>query len=290
MTGASSDEVRRPVAGSMRRVFQLFSGARNRFLVLPEEEGDVRWGRLAPGLCARGLFDDKSADGLLLIDPTGSVTDARMTLWNADGSRPEACGNGLRCVAWWLFRSGSMGPRRIATDSGVREVEVIETRGDRDRARVWAQMGRAELFPLSAPLPGPGAELSAVGVRIGNPHCVLLVPDERYAAVEELGRALQTHPDFPEGVNVGFLARRDGRWFLRVHERGVGETEACGTGACAAAAVIGEEGGTEIEMPGGVLEIRSARGGMIELLGDAVFHGEVELEVSPEERVAPRRS
>jgi len=287
VTGVKPDERHPPVAGSAQRVFQLFSGAGNRFLVLPGEEGEARWGRIAPDLCARSFFDGGSADGLLLIGHAGSAADARMTLWNADGSRAEACGNGLRCVAWWLFRSGSTGPRRVATDSGVREVEVIEHAGD--RARVRAQMGRAELFSLSAPLPGSAAELSAVGVRIGNPHCVLRVPDERRAAVEELGRALQTHPDFPEGVNVGFLARRDGRWFLRVHERGVGETRACGTGACAAAAAIGEGGGIEIAMPGGVLEVHSARAGMIELLGDARFHGEVELEVPFEERIAPRQ-
>jgi len=269
------------------RVFQLYSGAGNRFLVVPGEERERDWSELARALCGRALLDGQRADGLLLVASAEADEDARMILWNADGSRAEACGNGLRCIGLWLHRRGATGRRRVETDAGVREVEVLETAGA--AARVRAQMGRAERFRLAAPLPGLAAP-PAVGVRLGNPHCVVQVLDERSAPVEALGAALQRHRDFPAGVNVGFLARREDRWHLRVFERGVGETAACGSGACAAAAVVGLEGETiELEMPGGTLRVTLTPGGELELVGEARFHGEVELETDPGGRGVPAR-
>lgn len=258
------------------RAFQLYSGAGNRFLVVRGEECERDWSECARASCERSVFEGERADGLLLVASAEEDADARMILWNPDGGRAEACGNGLRCVGLWLHRAGATGRRRVATDAGVREVEVLEVDGA--TARVRAQMGRAERFRLAAPLPGLAAP-PATGVRLGNPHCVVQVLDERTAPVESLGEALQTNRDFPAGVNVGFLARRDERWYLRVFERGVGETAACGTGACAAAAVVGAEGETiELEMPGGTLRVTLAPGGELELVGEARFHGEVELE------------
>jgi diaminopimelate epimerase len=264
---------------SRRGIFHLFSGAGNRFFLHQGAIEERDWSRLAGEICRNTAVRGGGADGLLLVSPDADA-EVRMTIWNADGSRPEACGNGLRCVGWWLHTSGRVprgGRMRVATDSGVREVEVLESTGG--RALVRAEMGRATTFELTEP---PSLdEVAAMGVHLGNPHCVLRIDDEREAPVEEVGSAMQDHPDFPRGVNVGFLARRLDRWRLRVFERGVGETAACGTGACAAAAVIGTPGRrVEVEMAGGRLGVEVGEGGRVELLGDAVYHGEVELELS----------
>lgn len=259
--------------------FQLFSGAGNRFLVVEEVSGVADWAVLAREACELPLFEGEPADGLLVIG-AAEAAEARMIVWNADGSRPEACGNGLRCVGWWLARAGRGEQSQVLTDAGARRVEVVRQAGN--RALIRAEMGQAECFELTAALPEEARGAAATGVRIGNPHCVLRVEDEREASVETVGEALQNHPDFPEGVNVGFLARRDGAWQLRVFERGVGETGACGSGACAAASVVGAEGEElAIEMRGGRLVVHREPGGQLELVGEAVFHGEVELEVHP---------
>lgn len=112
---------------------------------------------------------------------------------------------------------------------------------------------------------------------MGNPHCVLRVLDERGPDLESLGARMQSHGDFPNGVNVGLLARRNSKWHLRVWERGVGETAACGTGACAAVACILEQQpsleSTEISMAGGRLRVRpiahEGQGDELELYGAA---------------------
>lgn len=202
-----------------------------------------------------------------------------MVIYNADGSRPEACGNGLRCVGWHLTRESGGEVQKIETDAGLRRVEI--SRIGTEIALLLAEMGRAERFPLASPLCPEAEGLAATGVRIGNPHCVIRVEDERGVAVDQIGRAMQSHPDFPRGVNVGFLCQREDRWNLRVWERGVGETAACGTGACAAAAWVGDRGSeTTIEMRGGRLVVRRDQEDRYFLFGEAVHHGSVDLEVA----------
>ncbi|MCB9914507.1 MAG: hypothetical protein H6828_05085 [Planctomycetes bacterium] len=107
---------------------------------------------------------------------------------------------------------------------------------------------------------------------------MLHVADERAAPVERVGRALQAHPDFPRGVNVGFLAERDGAWHLRTFERGVGETEACGTNACAAAAWLRARDGRgthELHVRGGVLRVSANEDDTLSLEGAAAWRGEL---------------
>lgn len=226
---------------------------------------------------------------MLLIQPSERA-DARMLIYNADGSRPEACGNGLRCVAWHLARERGGQRFVIETDAGLRSAEVLHRAGE--LAHVRASMGVATArplgvysvgaFSLEAPSLEQGGALSATRVDLGNPHCILELPDERAADVSGLGRSLQDHPEFPQGVNVGFLATRGGEARLRTFERGVGETRACGTNACAAAFVLSRRDGQpvhEIQMPGGVLRVHCPPVGEVELEGPTRFLGALTLEL-----------
>ena len=253
----------------------LYAGAGNRFALAEASGGEPTWAELAREVCARELFGGARPDGLLVVREAAG-TDTRMEIYNADGSRPEACGNGLRCVAWHLLRTGREGVAQVDTDAGVRRFELLEARGE--AAEIYVEMGAARVQGISAPLPVVPGLVAAHRVNVGNPHCVLRVEDERLEGLAEIGRRMQSHPDFPEGVNVGLLACRDGGWRLRVFERGVGETEACGTGACAAVASLALPAGTtEVAMRGGVLRVRKEECGPLHLSGEARHHGRVEI-------------
>ena len=254
---------------------ELYAGAGNRFALAEAPGVEPTWAELAREVCARELFGEARPDGLLVVREARGH-DPRMEIYNADGSRPEACGNGLRCVAWHLVRTGREGGARVDTDAGVRRFELLEARGE--VAEMYVEMGEARVHGISAPLPVVPGLVAAHRVNVGNPHCVLRVEDERVDGLAELGRWMQSHPDFPEGVNVGLLSWRNGAWHLRVFERGVGETEACGTGACAAvASLVLPAGTTEIVMRGGTLHVRQDEGGALHLSGEACHHGWVEI-------------
>lgn len=169
--------------------------------------------------------------------------DFRYRIWNADGQEVEHCGNGVRCLARFLHDQGLHRADHVTleTAAGLTRVERV----DNDQVRV--DMGPPVLDPAAIPFEATsrrvGYELTVAGtayeiaaVSMGNPHAILRVDDIETAPVATLGPRLESHPRFPNRVNAGFLAvlSRD-RGHLRVYERGVGETPACGTGACAAA-------------------------------------------------------
>jgi diaminopimelate epimerase len=222
----------------------------------------------------------RALDGLLLVEPPRGDSDCRMVIHNADGSRPEACGNGLRCVARFAREHGLAAEDlvRIETDAGPRRVELIRESDQPLRARGW--MGPAVVLARRERLQVADEVLEATLVDLGNPHCVLLVDDERRAPVERLGAALESHPRFVDRTNVEFVARRQGRLAVRVFERGVGETAACGTGACAAAVAVEALGlerlPLEVDLPGGRLRVDRAADGEIRLEGPCLVHTEGE--------------
>ena len=262
---------------SERLIAQLYAGVDNRFLLFEGLEGMDRVA-LARELSSRPLFHGERADGLLFVEAARGA-DARMVIFNADGSRPEACGNGLRCVGWYLARTREGAAFRVETDAGPREVSVQSSAGQ--EAVLLAEMGAARALGPVGGLPESLSCRAAKGYDLGNPHCILHVEDERTAEVEHIGRALQSHELYPSGVNVGFLAQREGLWHLRVWERGVGETEACGTNACAAAEFLFELDGRArrtLSMPGGELHVTRLESGALTLLGAARYAGELELE------------
>lgn len=249
--------------------FSKMHGAGNDFVVL-DLRGDIS--APEPALC-RSIaqrYSGVGCDQILTIEaPRSRAAVASYRIWNADGSPSQQCGNGARCVAAWLVREGS------APGAGVFELDSpvgahVAQRLDDGRFRV--SMGLPEFEPAQIPmvgfdaprdtyiLPVRGTILPVGAVSMGNPHVLIEVDDIDEALVEVTGPGLQDHPAFPESVNVGFaqvIARDHIR--LRVYERGVGETLACGSGACAAVAILLRRGLVDrevrVSLPGGDLQI-----------------------------------
>jgi diaminopimelate epimerase len=233
------------------------------------------------------------SDGLILIQPS-DVADCRMEMYNADGSRGRMCGNGIRCVAKYVYEQGlaRRSRLRIETDAGIRLVEVETRDGRVVGARV--DMGEPILDPARIPVRLPGERIVEVPlcvaggnwritcVSMGNPHCVVFVDDPQGLDLAAIGPAFEHHEIFPERANTEFvrvLSRDEIQ--VRVWERGSGETQACGTGACAAAVAGVLTGRTNrrvtVRLRGGDLEVEwRAEDDRVWLRGEAVevFRGE----------------
>ncbi len=263
-------------------------GAGNDFLILADL--DHRY-PLEP-TAVRALCDRRfgvGADGVIRILAGSAGADLTMELTNADGGPAEMSGNGMRCLAQAAVAAGLVQPPTftVATPGGVRTVEY---RAGTAGAPAWASvdMGVARLGPERAPVL---TEQQARLVDMGNPHLVLLVEDPGGLEVTELGTKLQG--EFPEGVNVEFIALGPGpdALTLRVFERGVGETLACGTGSAASAAAAHDWGlvGTTVAVhnPGGTLRVELRRDGAV-LSGPVAFVAGIE--VDPVALVAGRRT
>lgn len=258
-----------------------------------------------PGALARRVSDRRfgiGGDGLIMLCPS-SMADVRMEMYNADGSRAEMCGNGIRCLAR-LYHETWLAPRNplaVETDGGIKTITLKLDSGNvaatvdmgepilEGRAIPAAHDGRVIDYPLE--VAGRVEQITAVSM--GNPHCVVFVADESVFALDDfdfarLGRQFENHPFFPRKVNTEFILplARD-RLRMRVWERGSGETLACGTGACAAlvAAVLTgrAERSAVVELRGGKLAIAWCETGPtanhVFMSGEAVevFRGELEL-------------
>lgn len=238
-------------------------------------------GALSERMCDRHF--GVGADGLIWMVPS-SCADARMRIFNSDGSEPEMCGNGLRCAAQFLRDEGIVDKdvMTIETLAGVLTV-TFNDRG------ITADMGEPILDPARIPvysdsnriiLNVDGLKLNFFCVSMGNPHAVTfdLYPEDD--SFYRLGPALENHPAFPAKANIEFCRVRDGGIDVRVWERGDGETLACGTGACAtltAAATLGLTGrSAPVRLPGGTLQITWNENNHLQMTGPAqtVFVGE----------------
>ncbi len=188
-------------------------------------------------------FDGIGFDQMLIVEkPDGADAAFKYRIFNADGGEVEQCGNGARCFARFVREQGLTDLERIPveTNAGMLELEAI------DRVRYRVNMGVPEFEPELIPLRADSrqllyrsdyenTEVSFSACSIGNPHMVIQVDDVDTAAVETLGPYFESHLMFPERANIGFMQVIDRENFrLRVFERGVGETRACGSGACAA--------------------------------------------------------
>ncbi len=229
---------------------------------------------------------------MLLLEPArGDDAEFAYRIFNASGGEVQQCGNGARALA-----------RFARPDAGAGEGLLMESPAGPVRARfaadgrVGVDMGRPDFEPASLPFERArrarryrielGDDVVEFGaVSMGNPHAVLTVADVATADVARIGPALETHGDFPEGVNVGFMAVESRHHLrLRVWERGAGETLACGTGACAAVAVAREQNlvdaGVTVSLPGGDLVVDfEALGDPIWLTGPAhrTFEGNIDV-------------
>ena len=251
----------------MRLSFTKMHGAGNDFMVFERAPGmnlptAAQWRELADR--HRGVGFDQA----IVFEPARTPdTVAFYRIFNADGGEVEQCGNGARCAVRLLQLQGRAqdGDVALGSPAGVVHGRLL------DNGEISVDMGPPRFEPAALPfiadaaatsyaLQVDGHEYRVGAVSMGNPHVVLRVADVDAAPVATLGQALQQHPRFPRRVNVGFMQVLDaGHIRLRVFERGVGETLACGTGICAAVAVGHQQGllGTDVEVhvPGGRLGV-----------------------------------
>ena len=276
----------------MKLAFTKMHGAGNDFVVIDGVTQDVNLSTAQLRRLAdrhRGIGCDQI---LMVTPPDNPDADFRCHIFNADGSRAGQCGNGARCIGRFLKEKRLTRQRDILllTDDNSLSLSLTED------GRVFAGLGAPRFAPTEVPFQADeiqdqytldvlGQSLSIGALSMGNPHAILMVDDCDAAPVSTLGPLLEAHVRFPERVNVGFMQiqSRD-EVKLRVFERGVGETDACGSGACAAA-VHGIKLGllddkVAVNLPGGKLSVSWQSGDDRVWLGGptaTVFHGTVTL-------------
>ncbi|MFR0673725.1 diaminopimelate epimerase [Enterobacterales bacterium AW_CKDN230030176-1A_HGKHYDSX7] len=232
-------------------------------------------------------------DQLLIVEaPSNPDVDFRYRIFNADGSEVEQCGNGARCFARFVLDKRLTAKKRIRVETKG-GIIVLEVRND---GQVRVDMGLPVRVPADIPFKAPaealnyplevdGQTFDIAALSMGNPHAVLRVEDVHDAPVHTLGPKIEHHARFPKRVNVGFLQVVDRHQaLLRVWERGAGETQACGTGACAAAVAAISQGWMDspvsLDLPGGRLSIEWAGPGKpVMMTGPAVrvYEGQIRL-------------
>jgi diaminopimelate epimerase len=272
--------------------FTKMHGLGNDFVVFNTLDQSVA---LTPEICRR-LADRRlgiGCDQILLVErPRIPGTDFHYRVFNADGSEVEQCGNGARCFARFVLDKGLTDKRVIPVGTASGKISLYLEDDGLVRVDMGVPRFEPERVPLAADAPAKhyrleidGRTLSIGAVSMGNPHAVLQVRDVEAAPVLELGPRIQHHPNFPQQVNVGFMqVLEQGHIRLRVFERGVGETLACGTGACAAVAV-GRRWGLLAErvcvsLPGGDLVVEwphESRPIWMTGPGVSVYEGKIEL-------------
>jgi diaminopimelate epimerase len=274
---------------SQIRRFSKMHGAGNDFVIVDARGLDQALSNESLKILAdrhRGVGCDQA---ITIEAPRSAHAVASYRIWNTDGSPAQQCGNGARCVAAWLRRDGSAASPEFVLDSPA-GTHAVQAHGDLDFSLA---MGRPEFAPERIPMARigerpiylldlDGQTICFGAASMGNPHALIEVDDIKAAPVAQLGSALQASGVFPEGVNVGFVQVHDShRVALRVFERGAGETLACGSGACAAVAILVRRGrvgrDVTVELPGGTLRIGWPRDdASITMRGPAafVFEGE----------------
>jgi diaminopimelate epimerase len=280
----------------MTLIFHKMHGAGNDFVLLDLRKQTTE---LTPGF-VRDLADRKTGVGfdqlLVILEPRTAKAIAQYDIWNTDGSKAAQCGNGARCIGLYLQQSNETGTGSFSLDSPSGLVTINPT-GEK---AFEVDMGAPRFSPSEVPttldsedgwyaLHHEGQKIRLGAVSMGNPHSLMLVDDIETAPVAILGPVISTHANFPKGCNAGFaqiIDRNNVR--LRVYERGVGETQACGSGACAAmvwlchSGLVDEE--VRIHLPGGQLLITWRKDSILEnsavsMTGpaDHVFTGELQI-------------
>ena len=270
----------------MKLSFTKMQGCANDYIYLDCRESGVpeNIAALSQDLSRRHF--SIGADGIICIcAPVAAGADGRMRIFNADGSEGRMCGNGIRCVAEWLYTHGVQ-KEQLAIDT-LSGLKTITRRGE----GLWqVEMGAYSTLPADLPAVNMGgAPLVDVPlevddnlwrvtcINVGNPHCVTVVPDVDALRLEEIGPAFEHHANFPERINTEFVQVVDATHLkMRVWERGSGETWACGTGTCATVAALTELGicpagqDIHVQLRGGELVIRVLPGRQLLMTGSAV--------------------
>jgi diaminopimelate epimerase len=257
-----------------------YHGTGNDFVMLEDLDGErALSSELVAALCDRRF--GVGADGVIRVTADVAGNDFFMDYWNADGSVAEMCGNGVRCLAKLVYERGHT--RRteldIGTRDGVKHVSLDVREGvvrsvtvrmgppAFARARI-PMLGQADEPYLAEPFEVLGHTFKASAVSMGNPHLVLFVDDDPARSdVARIGPAAENDAMFPEKANVEFVAVAGDGLSVRVWERGVGETMACGTGACAALVAANEAGlvplRSEVRFPGGAVTVERTAGDVL---------------------------
>ncbi|MBO5089062.1 MAG: diaminopimelate epimerase [Lachnospiraceae bacterium] len=236
------------------------------------------------------------SDGLILIKPS-KVADFCMDMYNADGSQSEMCGNGIRCVAKYVYDYGLTDKTSISVET-LAGIKYLDLKIENGKAvMITVNMGAPELIAdkvpvksdkekvIDEPIVVAGKEYKMTCISMGNPHCIVFVDDTKNFPLEEVGPLFESHEVFPNRVNAEFVQILDRKTVnMRVWERGSGETLACGTGTCATVVASCLNGHTEDEVTvhllGGDLHIKWDREeNLVYMTGPAkvVFDGEIEL-------------
>ncbi|WP_163130138.1 diaminopimelate epimerase [Agarivorans sp. Alg241-V36] len=272
--------------------FTKMHGLGNDFVVIDNVTQNVFFNQEVISRLADRNFGIGFDQFLVVEPPYDPELDFHYRIFNADGSEVEQCGNGARCFARFVVNKGLTNKRSIGVSTKSGKI-VLHVEND---GQVTVNMGVPEFEPSKIPFKAKKAEKTYIlrdeeqtvfagAVSMGNPHCVLEVDDVAQAPLETLGMRLEKHERFPQKVNVGFSQIIDDKNIkLRVFERGVGETLACGTGACAAM-VVGRQQGklaetVNVDLPGGRLRIQWAgEGKPVKMTGPAtmVFDGQVHI-------------
>ena len=269
----------------MKLSFTKMQGCANDYIYLDCRESGVpeNIAALSQDLSRRHF--SIGADGIICIcAPVTAGADAMMRIFNADGSEGKMCGNGIRCVAEWLYTHGVQ-KEQLAIDT-LSGLKTITRRGE----GLWqVEMGAYSTLPADLPAVNMGgAPLVDVPlevddnlwrvtcINVGNPHCVTIVPEVDSLKLEQIGPGFEHHENFPERINTEFVQVVDATHLkMRVWERGSGETWACGTGTCATVAALTELGicpageDVHVQLRGGELTIRVLPGKQLLMTGAA---------------------
>ena len=253
--------------------FWKYHGIGNDFIVFDGTKGEPRFTKnQIAEMCDRNF--GIGADGVIYVNPGMEGSDVTMRIFNTDGSEPEMCGNGIRCLSKFAYDMGIVKKKEFIVHTGKGNLKAHCTCGaDGKVSSVMIDMGAPILRPDLVPVKGYGdrfidefMEVDDTWVHInavsmGNPHCVIFDKLEK-TQIEKLGPFLESYTDlFPKKANVEFASVEDGKIDIKVFERGVGWTLACGTGACAtttAAAINGMvpfDEPIDVHLPGGYLRI-----------------------------------
>jgi len=279
--------------------FSKYQGTGNDFVMLVDLDDERSLTpREISAVCDRRT--GVGADGVIrLVRSDRDDAPFFMDYANADGSQAEMCGNGIRCVGVLLNERGLVADRSVdvLTRAGIKHL-TVEPAGGGPARRVTVGMGVPNFTKAAIPMRGPAWEtflgqpfevgddltMTASALSMGNPHLVVFVDgDPATVHVAHIGPRLERHEAFPEHTNVEFAYVHDGVIHARVWERGVGETMACGSGACAVLVAANEAGlvpsRAVVSFPGGDLEVERRDDGQVLLTGDAVrvFEGSVDL-------------
>ena len=274
----------------MKISFAKMEGLGNDFVVIENLAGKIK---PAPPevrfLCDRHF--GIGADGVLLVEDSRAA-DLKMRIFNADGTEAETCGNGIRCFALYAFQRGLVSREDFQVETGAGVVDV-KLKGGQAQVDLGRPLLEASAVPVN--LPGRvinrgvtvgGAREAITCLSLGNPHCVIFLPRDREINLDDLGGKISHDPLFPNRTNVEFVRVVSPREIeVKVWERGVGPTLACGTGA-AAAAVAGVLNRKTfrrqlVHLPGGDLRVEWSRSGRVLITGPAnlVFFGQIELPI-----------